>query len=389
MKNSSLLKISILSLSGLFVVAQLYIPIPLVTHFAQIFLISNTQAVWIGSAFGFSYACGFLVFGPLSDKFGRRKLLIPGLFMLAITSILVGFTESFSQMIFLRVIQGFAAATFAPSALAYIGEQLPIENRSTGVAFISTGFMLAGIIGQIFASQVYLLLNWHWIFWITGFFYALLGLSIALYLDEQKDENKSTLSLFSFYHAILKHLKNTTLLKAYLCTLTLLFAFVAMYTGFSPYLIQKFDFNSADMFLVRLAGVPGMLLGPFTGRFIKKYGSDKVLIVGFSLAILGIFVEGVSSEISITIAASTCFVAGIAISAPALIAIVSTVAEKNKGAAISLYTFILFIGASLGSIFANSISTHGFMVLCLTIMCVLIISITIFSFSLYKVTFKG
>jgi len=79
-KNRPILAMMILALSALLVVSQLYIPIPLIGLFSQTFQVTPATAVWIGSGFGFAYAAGFLVFGPLSDHLGRRNLLIPANF---------------------------------------------------------------------------------------------------------------------------------------------------------------------------------------------------------------------------------------------------------------------------------------------------------------------
>ena len=385
MHKSSSARIFILAISALIVVAQLYIPIPLIGFFANLFAVSPTKAVWVGSAFGFAYAAGFLIFGPLSDRFGRRALLIPGLFALAIISICIGFAHSFDQIIALRIIQGFVAATFAPAALAYISEQLPVEKRALGIALVSTGFMLAGILGQIYASQINFLFGWNWIFWLAGALYILSGLSVTFVLTEQKaGEHKKPEPLLTFFHAMLKHLENLKLVKAYLCAFVLLLGFVAMYTGLGPYLTHTFNLSAADMFLIRLAGIPGMLFGPFTGIFIRKYGNRKVLIVGFLIAIIGVLLEGMLPNLPAIILMSTCFVAGVSISAPALIANISTTSATNRGAAISLYTFILFTGAALGSIMADALMVYGFKTLCLVIMGLLILSIAFFSIQLHK-----
>lgn len=117
----SIVAIILLSLCALLVVSQLYIPIPLINMFSQYFSVKTSVAIWIGSGFGFAYAAGFLVFGPLSDRFGRKPLLVPGLFLLGLITFLIGFSTHFYSIITLRLLQGFVAATFAPAALAYIG----------------------------------------------------------------------------------------------------------------------------------------------------------------------------------------------------------------------------------------------------------------------------
>ena len=383
MHSSSINKIVILTISALCVVSQLYIPIPLTATFHEIFALPTSKVLWIGSAFGFAYASGFLIFGPLSDRFGRRALLVPGLGILGVVTLMIGLVHSFEALLFLRIFQGFVAATFAPAALAYVSEQVSLEKRPLGIALVSMGFMLAGILGQLYASQMNYFFGWHAIFFLSGITYLFLCVITAYFLNEKINiQHKNVEPLMKFYFAMLKHLTNKDLLKAYLCSFVLLLVFVAMYTGLGPYLQKTYNLNAADMFLVRLAAIPAMLIGPFTSIFIKKYGSQSVLVVGFFIAIFGILGEALFNVLWLIVLMSAVFVAGIAISAPALIANISSVATYNRGAAISLYTFILFIGAALGGILANYFLKYGFVSLCFILAVMLLASISFFLFKL-------
>jgi len=379
-KNRPILAMMILALSALLVVSQLYIPIPLIGLFSQTFQVTPATAVWIGSGFGFAYAAGFLVFGPLSDHLGRRNLLIPGLFLLAIITLILATVNSFTDLLALRIVQGFIAATFAPAALAYISEQLPPSLRPTAIACVSTGFMVAGVLGQLYASEVANHFNWQAIFWSSGILYAVFASLVLFFVREEKStlpQGKKS-SLKSFYLAMPAHLLNPNLLVAYVCSFFLLLSFVAMYSGLAPYLHKQYQFNADQLFYVRAVGLLGMIVAPFAGQFIRRFGNKKILYIGFILAAISILLESFLSSSVLIVAFTVPFVAGVAISAPALISFISTTALEAKGAAISLYTFVLFLGAALGSILANSLSAYGFKFLGLTIFAVLILSIAVF-----------
>ncbi len=374
-----LFSIIILTLSALIVVSQLYIPIPLTSVFSDYFAVKQSVAIWIGSSFGFAYALGFLILGPLSDRFGRRTLLIPGLFLLGVITFLIGFATSFANMIFLRIIQGFVAATFAPAALAYVGEQLAVDWRATAIACVSTGFMTAGVLGQLYASEIDAIWNWKMIFWSLGMIYIVFSILTTCFLVENRNiKSNIKMNLRSFYLAMPDHLKNINLLLAYLCSFLLLLSFVAMYSGLYPYLVDSYQFNPSHLFSVRMWGLAGMVVAPFSGLFIKKFGSRKVLLFGFLLTAISILLEGYIHSSNFVVFATIPFVAGVAVSAPALISNISTHAVQAKGAAISLYTFVLFIGAGIGPFLANALKFYGFKTLCTTIFVMLILSIVLF-----------
>ena len=102
-----------------------------------------------------------------------------------------------------------------------------------------------------------------------------------------------------------------------------------------------------------------MILSPLTGRFVQKFGMQKVLTSGLLCSIIGLFFMGFSSHLWIIILMSLIFVCGIAIVVPSMLALVGQLGRNEKGIATSVYTFILFIGASIGPLLATLILQTG------------------------------
>lgn len=102
-----------------------------------------------------------------------------------------------------------------------------------------------------------------------------------------------------------------------------------------------------------------MILSPFAGRLVAKFGMRAVLQVGLALAAAGLAAIGISSNLALLIAMSVVFVAGIAISVPTLISLIGSIAGEARSAAVTLYSFVLFVGATLGPIIALNLLKHG------------------------------
>jgi MFS transporter, YNFM family, putative membrane transport protein len=358
------LTVAVLSLSGLLVVSQLYLAIPLFPILSQFFDISPGFASWLSSSFGFAYALGFLIFGPLSDRYSCKVVLVPGLTVLALATFAIGGSSSFETLVQLRGLQGFIAASFAPAALAYVSEVLPKQSRGLGIACVTTGFLLAGILGQVYSSFVSLTYGWRWVFWFLAFAYAVAALTVAKQLPDSI-RHKPNVNIPSVYRNMATLLKSHSLLAAYAATLMVLLSFVAMYSGLEPYLSSHYKLDQNDLLLIRMAGIPGMLLSPMFGYFIQWWGSKKVVVSGLVLAAIGLGLEVVSLQLPLLVFASGIFVAGISATVPALIALVSSIGVKARGAAVALYTFVLFVGASFGSLITTSTSPVGFVGLCI------------------------
>ncbi|QRG69516.1 MFS transporter [Brevibacillus choshinensis] len=142
----------------LFVVLILFIDmllysllIPIVPYFTETLKPSSTM---MGILFS-SYAVAMLIatpfFGPISDRIGRRIMLLIGLVGLAISTILFAVSDSLALLITARFVQGLAAAATWPTALALLADLFPPKMRGAimGIALtaISTGTLLGAPIG--------------------------------------------------------------------------------------------------------------------------------------------------------------------------------------------------------------------------------------------------
>jgi MFS transporter, YNFM family, putative membrane transport protein len=370
----------LLALSGHLVVSQLYLSIPLVPIISQTFNVSLIAASWIGSTFSLAYAFGFLVFGPLSDRYGRKTILVPGLIALTLITFLVGSSPSFTKLLPLRVIQGFVAATFAPTALAYATEILPGATRATGIACISTGFLLAAVMGQIYGSYVGTLYGWRWVFWGFAVTYAL----IALAINKQLPENRTTESqvkLVNIYINMLKLLGKPVLMQAYIIAFSLLFSLVAVFSGLTLHLASHKEIGIESLLFIRLVSIPGILLSLLSGYYIPRLGSQKVMMSGLLLAIVGLGIGATETPLIWLGIGIGVFVTGIATTIPALVNFISSTTSESKATAIAVYSFVLFVGASLGPLVAAMLYPIGWNWLRLVVVLALLIAVVMVQIS--------
>lgn len=338
--------IGVLALTGLAVVSEIYVSIPLFSTIRRAFEVSQTQTALLGTAFGLAYAGGFLVFGPLSDHYSRKRVIVVGLLVLAFATFAVGISTSFVLLLSLRALQGFAASTFGAAALAYLSEVLSEDLRPVGIAFMTTSFLLAAILGQIYANIINIAFGWEWVFWsLAGIYVALFALMWQL--PEGPSDSSST-SVSQAYVDMGKLLRKPALVSAYLVALVPLFVLVAMYTGLGSYLPATYGVTQQQLLLVRLAGVPGILLSPLAGRLITRWGSTWVVVGGLAFAATGLVIEGFAVSLAVLVVGSVVFITGIGAVLPALVSLIGGLAGSAQGAAMALYGFVLFVGASLG-----------------------------------------
>ncbi len=347
-----------LSLCGLLVPSQLYVSITLITPISSTFEVSPEMALWVGSAFGFAYAVGFVVFGPQSDRYGRKKVLVSGLLALALSTLGVAASPSFDVMIVLRCVQGLSAATFVPAALAYVGETLPQAAQTTGLAYVTTGLIASGIFGQVYAEAISEVWGWRWVFWLAAPVFLIFAFILFQQLSGTAGVNPDA-GLVGVYKRMGRLFSRRPLIVIFTVSLTVFGSFVAMYTALGPYLEYGHGLRDNEVLLVRIVGLPGMLVAPFVSRLAVRWSPRTLVVGGFTASAIGLIVEAMTSSVAFLIAGSVFFVAGIATVAPSLVALLLSFADDARGAAVSVNNFALFFGASLGPFLTRLLDFTG------------------------------
>lgn len=118
-------------------------------------------------------------------------------------------------------------------------------------------------------------------------------------------------------------------------------------------------FTDKQLLMVRGIGLLGVLLCFFASSFSKAFGTIKVLRFGLILSAISLYSIGTIQSPFYAIFFSVLFVAGISLIVPTSINLVSTYSENRKGTAVLFNAFILFVGASVGPLFAKKLMTFG------------------------------
>ena len=354
-----------LVVTALLVLTQLYAAIPLLAPISVD--LHGNATVALSTAFSLTYAAGFLIWGPVSDHYGRRRTMALALGILAVSTGCCALAPSLPALAALRAIQGLSASGFAPVALAYLSEALAPPRRAGAIGAMSTSFLVAGIVGQVLASLVALHLGWRWFFPLCG---GLLAVALAAVLtvvhDAAHASGPSGSSLRGQFASLGRLALRPAVLALSLAHVTLLMVFVAMYTGIGGHL-ESLGMRPSTIILIRLAALPAMFLSLGAGRFAARRSWAQIARLGFGVSALGMLGEALlAGSLTGLVAASVVYVAGVALAAPAMISLYGQVSAPNRGSGMALNGFILFVGTSAGPLLATSSPTFRALALALT-----------------------
>ena len=342
-----------LVVTALLVLTQLYAAIPLLKPISAQLHGSATFA--LSTAFSLTYAAGFLIWGPVSDHYGRRRIMALALGILIVSTACCALAPSLPALAILRAVQGLSASGFAPVALAHLSEAPAPPRRARAIGAMSTSFLVAGIAGQVLASLVALHLGWRWFFPLCA---GLLAVALVVILAVVHDAARTPgSSLRGQFQALGRLALRPAVLALSLAHLTLLMVFVAMYTGIGGHL-ESLGMRPSTIILIRLAALPAMFLSLGAGALATRWSWPQVARVGFGLSALGMVGEALlAGSLVGLMAASVVYVAGVALAAPAMISLYGQVSAPNRGSGMALNGFILFVGTSIGPLLATSVPT--------------------------------
>ncbi|WP_158583016.1 MFS transporter [Lysinibacillus yapensis] len=347
----------ILTWSGLVILMSMFVTVPLTSVFMHDLHISETDAAWIGSIYSFCFAIGCLIYGPLSDKYGRKIFLMASTLVLAAVTFITGFVHDFELLLAMRALQGFASAAFAPVSLVYASDMFPPHKRLTVTGYIISGFLMAGIIAQVFGIMISTRFGWSAIFIIMGIVYFITALLVIFYLpkDSATDKENSILSKYIQMKDIFKNLK---LCISFYIMFTVYFSLIGMYTFLGDYL-HPYGFTEKDVLPIRALAIISMLTSVFAGKISSKFGVQRSLRSALALASFSLLFMGLATSANLIILGSLLFVAGIAYVVPINVSLVVKNSGLARGSAVLFNAFMLFLGASIGPILATSLAQGG------------------------------
>src|SRR3954470_16031186 len=129
--------------------------------------LTSTQVQWVQEAYTLVFAALLLVFGSLADRFGRRRMMLIGVVIFALSSVACAFAPSGEVLILARLVQGVGGAMVLPTTLSLINATF--RGRERGIAFAVWGSVIGGMaaLGPLLGGWLTTEFSWRWAFGIN------------------------------------------------------------------------------------------------------------------------------------------------------------------------------------------------------------------------------
>lgn len=230
-----------------------------------------------------------ILMGPVSDRFGRKRILVATMIAFSVLSSLSGLVASFMSLMAMRAVMGIAEGTFTPASLAANSDASPLSRRGLNQGLQLSAMPLFGMgIAPVFATQLMRMVpSWHWVFAISAVPGLLLSALIWKFLRERKPVTLHAAESDASKPRWTQLLKSRNILVA---TVAMLFAMGGIFviTAMIPtYLVDVIHLDSRSMGFVASAVGFGGFIGCFALPGISDYvGRRPTALTGFFAAAL-------------------------------------------------------------------------------------------------------
>lgn len=241
------------------------------------------------SAYLFGFAIAQLICGPLSDRFGRRPIMMGGLALFMIASVLCAQAQTIEQLIFFRVLQAIGGCVGPVLGRAMVRDLFEGERAAYALSMVGIVMGLSPAIAPFFGGYLQNVFGWSASFYALGAYAGVMIVLLWACVSEtnryQNPKATAVMPMLRNYGTLLK----SKLYVGYMMTLTWCFAGLFAWLSGSVFVLEEvYGFNPVNFGFVFVWCVGAYMSGSMlSARLGPKIGVDKTLFVGCLLSALG------------------------------------------------------------------------------------------------------
>lgn len=341
-----------------------------ISHWANI---PPTHAAWTVSATTTGVALTAPLAGALSDRLGRRRVMVWALAAMTVTTLLPILSWSFGVLLALRFLQGICCPFVFAVAVAYLNEEFAPAVSSRLNALYVAGTAFGGFAGRMIAALITDFTgSWRLSFAGNALILAATYLvALRTLVTEQNftplQSHRAEKSVFArlwkpmgeFFKSALVLLKDPRILATIFIAMTLLFQQVATFTFASLALVaEPYSLPPSLLGLIVIVFLLPMVTTPQFGALQHKAGEWRSFVLSQAVSLLGLGLALIPSVGTI--------VAGLALSCLGVFggqtagtAMIARLGEMSRSTAVGMYLSGYYVGGALGALVPGTLYLHG------------------------------
>lgn len=263
---------------------------------------ADNVSLWSGVTYAITFAISAFVspiWGKLSDKMGKKPMIIRASFLLAITYFLGGIVRTPFELFLVRAFQGIASGLW-PACLVMMSACVPKNKVGISMGLMQSANICGGIIGPLLGGILATAFGMRNSFYVGAVALSLITVTTILFIKEppvapEKEINKAQNTSY------LSFIKDKNILILLLCVCMTNLVILQIQPIVSLY-VQQLSHNSDKAvlltgFIMSLGGIAGALASPLWGKTGQKVGFYKTITLAFISAGLLMSLQGVPNSL--------------------------------------------------------------------------------------------
>jgi DHA1 family bicyclomycin/chloramphenicol resistance-like MFS transporter len=264
---------------------SLYMLVPALPVLAKTFQSDVSVAQMTVSLYMVGIACSQILMGPLSDRFGRRPVLLAGLGLMVVASAACIFAQSLPQLIVARFFQALGGASGMVVSRAIIRDLYRRERISSMISLVIAVMMIAQMLSPLTGGLIETAFGWRAIFYVITAASLVISVAIALALPETRHVRQASASFRTDVGSLL----SSRAFIGYVLCQVLASQIVFTFAGAGPYIVVTHMGRTAAEYGAWFAttGFAYLIGNLFCVRYSPRYQLERLIWFGLALQLFG------------------------------------------------------------------------------------------------------
>ncbi|MDB5980278.1 MAG: transporter, major facilitator family [Pseudomonas sp.] len=327
--------------------ALLYCVQPLMPVLSHDYSINAAQSSLILSVATAMLAIGLLITGPISDRLGRKPVMVTALFSAALFTMLGALMPSWEGILIMRALVGLSLSGLAAVAMTYLSEEIHPQHIGLAMGLYIGGNAIGGMSGRVITGVLVDYVSWHTAMLIIGGLALIAATVFWRILPESRNFRPRSLHPRSLLDGFTLQFRDAGLPWLFLEGFLLMGAFVTLfnYIGYRL-LAEPYSLSQSVVGLFSVVYLSGIYSSARIGALADKLGRRKVLWSVIVLMLAGIALT-MFNPLWLVVIGVLMFTFGFFGAHSVASSWIGRRAIKAKGQASSLYLFCYYAGSSV------------------------------------------
>nr|WP_206768583.1 MULTISPECIES: MFS transporter [Pseudomonas] len=337
--------------------ALLYCVQPMMPLLSHEFSINAAQSSLILSVATGLLAVGLLITGPISDRIGRKSVMVAALFAASVCTIASAMMPTWHGVLLLRALVGLSLSGLAAVAMTYLSEEIHPKHIGLAMGLYIAGNAIGGMSGRLITGVLIDFVSWHTAMLVIGGLSLIAAAVFWRILPESRNFRPRSLHPRSLLDGFIMHFRDAGLPLLFLEAFVLMGAFVTLfnYIGYRL-LAAPYQLDQAFVGLLSVVYLSGIYSSAKVGAMADKLGRRKMLWATIALMLAGLVLT-LFTPLWLVIIGMLIFTFGFFGAHSVASSWIGRRALRAKGQASSLYLFSYYAGSSVAGT-AGGVAWH-------------------------------